>query len=75
MRTLRRSDGDHTLFVVTDRDAAYRDAARRLNFAPVEDGVARGFPSDSPHLDRIYETFARRADDLFAQRAGARSVP
>ncbi len=75
MRTRRRSDGDHTFFVVTDLDDAYRGAAHRLNFASVEDGVARGFPSASPHLDRIYETFARRADDLFAQRAGVRPVP
>jgi len=75
MRTLRRSDGDHTLFVVTDLDDAYRDAARRLNFAPVEDGVARGFPSASPHLDHIYDIFAQRVDDIFAQRAGVRPVP
>ncbi len=75
MRTLCRSDGKHTFFVITDLDDAYRDAARRLNFASVEDGVARGFPSASPHLDRIYETFARRADDLLAQRAGVRPVP
>lgn len=75
MHTRRRPDGDHTLFVVTDLDDAGREAARHLNFAPVEDGVARGFPSASPHLDRIYDTFAQRADDLFAQRAGARPVP
>ncbi len=75
MRTRRRLDGNHTFFVVTDLDDAYRDAAHRLNFAPVEDGVARSFPSISPHLDRIYETFAQRADDLFAQRAGVRPVP
>jgi len=75
MRTLRRSAGDHTFFVVTDLDDAYRDAAHRMNFASVKDGVARGFPSASPHLDLIYETFAQRADDLFAQRAGVRPVP
>jgi len=75
MRTRCRQDGDHTFFVVTDLDDAYRGAAHRLNFAPVEDGVARGFPSTSPHLDRIYETFDRCADDLFAQRAGVRPAP
>ncbi len=75
MRTLCRSEGDHTFFVVTDLDDAYRAAARHLNFASVEEGVARGFPSASPHLDRIYETFAQRADDLLAQRAGVRPVP
>jgi hypothetical protein len=61
MHTRRRPDGDHTLFVVTDLDDAGREAARHLNFAPVEDGVARGFPSASPHLDRIYDTFSRSA--------------
>lgn len=75
MHTLYRPDGAQTYFVLAGLEPAYHDAARALEFAPMEDGFARGFPSNSPNLERIYENFARSAADLITQRAGVRPVP
>jgi len=75
MRTIYRTTDGRAYFVVADLDEAYHDSVRHLGFQPVEDGWARAFPADSPHLDRAYENFARCAEEYILQRAEARPVP
>jgi hypothetical protein len=75
MRTICQTDGDWTQFVVADLGEAYYSAALRLEFQPVPEGLARSFPSNSPHLRRAYENFARYVEELIRQRAGAQPVP
>lgn len=75
MHMVRRADGQDVLFVLADLGEAYHDVAHRLGFEPVDGGLARRFPSDSPHLDRIYANFARSAEEMVLQRGGIRPVP
>jgi hypothetical protein len=73
MRTLCRTVGPRTFFVVADVEPAYLEALRDLEFVEVEDGFARDFPTETPRLDRMYVNFARCAEELITQTA--RSVP
>ncbi len=75
MRTLCKTDGDQTWFVIADLDPAYHAAARDLAYSPVEAGFAKSYPADTPHLDAIYEHFARYAEPLILQAARAAPVP
>lgn len=75
MQTLYRRAGADTYFVVTDLDETFHAAVRKLEFEPVQGGFARRFPSNSPHLERIYENFVRYIEDVILQRAGMRPVP
>jgi hypothetical protein len=75
MHTLCRRAGAHIYFMVADLDEAYHETVRKLEFEPVDGGFARRFPADSPHLERIYATFARSAEDVILQKAGVRPAP
>ena len=75
MRTEYRIDGADAWFVFVDLGEAYHEAARGLGCQPVPGGFGRRFAADSPHLARIYDTFARHAEELILQKAGERPVP
>jgi hypothetical protein len=75
MRTTRRTEGTTTLFIMANLDPAYHDAARTLFYSPVEDGFAKRFPSDTPHLDRIYQNFAHYAEEMVLQMAQVHPAP
>src|SRR5262245_22125903 len=75
LRTLRKISGEQTLFVIADLDPAYHAAARALVYQPVVDGFAKAYPSDTPHLDRIYEQFAQHAEAMVLQAAHVQPVP
>ena len=75
MHTLWRRDGAQIYFMVAELDEAYHETVRKLEFEPVDGGFARCFPADSPHLERIYATFARSVADVILQKAGVRSAP
>ena len=67
MKTLCRTVGSQTYFIISELDLAYYDLVRDLAFSQVEDGFAKVFPTDSPHLDHIYHNFARCAEELILQ--------
>ena len=75
MRTICRTMGQRTSFVVGELSPAYHQAARDLYYSPVDDGFAKAYPADTPHLGRIYRNFERRAEEMILQMAGVRPVP
>lgn len=75
MHTLCKTTGSQTSFIIADLDLAYHDAARALAFEETPDGFAKSYPAETPNLDHIYDNFARHAEELVLQKAGARPVP
>jgi hypothetical protein len=75
MKTKYRTDGTRVYFILSDLDPVYHYAARQLEFSKVEDGFARIYPADSPHLDQIYQNFTRHAEEMILQMAGKHSAP
>ncbi|CAA9264871.1 MAG: hypothetical protein AVDCRST_MAG26-2513 [uncultured Chloroflexia bacterium] len=75
MRTLYRSDGIHTDFVVADLDPRFHDAIRGLGFTTEDEGFGRRFPVAGTGVEQIYRNFAHYAEELILQKAGERAVP
>jgi hypothetical protein len=75
MKAMRRTEGSETHFIITELDPLYREAALELEFHQVADGFARTFPTNSPHLDRAYQNFARYAEALILQTARVQPAP
>lgn len=75
MKTLLRTDGIATSFVLSDVEPACHDAVRGLAYQPAAEGFARSFPSDTPGLDRIYAHFERSAAAMVRQAARQQPVP
>lgn len=75
MKTLCKTEGDTVAFVITDLEPAYHDIARGLYYLPTEEGFAKSFPADTPHLERIYQRFAQYAEEMVLQTADVRPVP
>ncbi len=75
MKATCRTVGSQTYFIISELDLAYYDLVRDLAFSRVEDGFAKVFPTDSPHLDHIYHNFARCAEELILQLASVHPAP
>lgn len=75
MRTLCQTAGEQTSFIIADLNPAYHQAARGLVYSQVAEGFAKTYPADTPGLDGIYRTFARCAEPMILQAAGAMPVP
>src|SRR5258708_34977549 len=75
MKTLCRTEGMQTSFIVSDLDPAYYNAVRELFFTPHEDGFAKTFPANAPHLDIFYRHFARTAEEIVLQTARIHPAP
>ncbi len=75
MKTYQKAVDQKVCFVVTDIDPALEDTLRGLYYSPFEDGFAKSFPADTPHLDQIYDNFERFMPDLILQAANLQPVP
>ena len=75
MRTIRRTVGSQTYFIISELDADYHAAAQDLYYSQVEDGFAKVYPTNTPHLDRIYQNFEHYAEEMILQMAGVHPVP
>ena len=75
MRTLCKTNGPQTSFIIADLDPAYHDAVRALAFDKTPIGFAKVYPAATPNLDRIYDNFARYAKELVLQKAGVIPIP
>ncbi|SRR5579875_313245 len=75
MRISSRTTGDKTYFILSDLDSQEQEGARNLAFTPYEDGLAIVYPASAPHMDVFYQQFARVAEEMILQKAGARPVP
>ena len=70
MRTLLKTDGTTTSFVIADVDPVYHETLRSLYYLPDADGFSKQFASDTPDLDRIFGHFERSAEEMVRQAAG-----
>ncbi len=75
MRTICKTLGGQTLFIMSELDPAYHEAARHLFYQPEDEGFAKAYPADTPHLDRIYRNFERYAGEMLRQTAGLTPIP
>lgn len=75
MRTSYRTAGEKTYFMLSDLDPHGQEGAQNLAFTPYEDGLAKAYPADTPHLDVFYQQFARATEAMILQRAGIQPVP
>jgi hypothetical protein len=75
MKTMCRTVGEKTYFIITGVDALYLDAIRGLRFEQVDEGFARAFPARSPYIDAIYQNFERHIEEVILQAAGFHPVP
>ncbi len=51
MKTICKTEGTHTYFIISDADTAYLDTIRDLEYKQVEDGFAKAFPAESPYIE------------------------
>jgi hypothetical protein len=75
MKTIRRTGGAQTYFIMADVEPAYEQVLSGLQYPRTADGFGRAFPTDTPHLDRIYSNFQRYAEEMLLQAAGIHQVP
>src|SRR5260370_34188286 len=75
MKTLCRTEGMQPSLIISALDPAYYNAVRELFFTPHEDGFAKTFPANAPHLDIFYRHFARTAEEIVLQTARIHPAP
>lgn len=75
MKTIRKDTPDQVSFIITDLDPKYHPVLEGFYYSPVEEGFARHYPVDTPHLDRIYANFQRYAEEMILQTAGEHPTP
>ncbi len=75
MKTSCRAEGEKTYFVLSDLTPLEQVSAQNLAFLPCADGLAKEYPTDTPHLEILYQQFARSAEAMILQRAGIQPVP
>jgi hypothetical protein len=75
MKTICKTEGEITFFIISDLEPVYHDAIRCLYYSPVEEGFAKSYPSNTPNLNRIYRNFEQYAKEMILQTAEVHSVP
>src|SRR5690242_11029536 len=75
MKTLLRTEGSRTSFIITDLDPAYTKVVQALDYEETEAGFAKSFPADTPHITSIYERFSHCAEEMILQAANVHAVP
>ena len=69
MKTICKTDGVTTSFIVAEVEPAHHDVLRGLYYSPAAEGFAKSYPAETPDLDRIYCHFARSAQAMVRQAA------
>ena len=75
MKTICKTERETNSFIISDLEPVYHDAVCGLYYSPIEEGFAKSYPSDTPHLDRIYQNFEQYAEEMILQTAKVHSVP
>jgi hypothetical protein len=75
MKTLCKVEGTTRSFIMADVDPAQHDAVKSLYYMPVTEGFAKQYTADTPHLDQIYQNFARYAAEMVQQASGVSPIP
>lgn len=74
MITIRKTTSGNTAFIIADLAPRYHEVVQGFFYSPVEEGFAKTYPNDTPHLDRIYANFERYAEEMILQTAGERPI-
>ncbi len=75
MKTLLRTEGSRTSFIIAELDSAYAEVVQALDYEETEEGFAKSFPADSPHITSAFERFTRCAEEMILQAANVHAVP
>jgi hypothetical protein len=75
MKTVCKTEEGTVAFIMTKLEPEYHNIALGLYYLPSGEGFAKRFPADTPHLERIYQRFARYAEEMVLQTAQIRPVP
>lgn len=74
MKTLLRTEGIRTSFIIADLVPAYSKVVQALDYEETTAGFAKTFPANTPHLVAIFERFSRCAEEMVLQAANVRPV-
>ena len=75
MKITRRYSDDEVFFVIAELAPAYHAAAKALAYTEVNGEWVDLYPRNTPHLDRIFQTFERAIEPMLRQTAGLVAVP
>lgn len=75
MKTLLRTKGTHTSFIIADLDPAYSEVVQALEYEEMDAGFAKTYPANTPHLASIFRHFSRCAEEMILQAADVHPVP
>jgi hypothetical protein len=75
MQLLRKDGQDKMQFVIVDAPDKYHDVLRSLAFGEVDDGFAKSFPHDTPHLNEAFIHLETHLETVLQQAAKAIPVP
>jgi hypothetical protein len=75
MKTLLRTEGTRTSFIISGLDRAYTDVMQALEYDEIEVGFAKTYPAETPHLASIFEQFSLYAEEMILQAADVHPVP
>jgi hypothetical protein len=75
MKMRKVDSGEITRFVLTDVKPQYLDALHVLVVEAYEDGFARAYRSDAPHMDEAFHNFERFTEPMLRQTSGEIPTP
>ncbi len=75
MKIQRITEGAQTHFVVSDINPMDLEAIQQLEFPQKEGSIVLSYPSNTPHLERIYQNFERFLEEMILQTARIHPVP
>ena len=75
MKTMCKTEGTQTYFIVSDLDLVYHDGVRNFGFTLHGNDFVRAYPTTTPYLDVFYQHFSRTAEEMILQSVGVRPVP
>jgi hypothetical protein len=75
MKVSHKTEGDTVYFVISEADPKYHDAIRHLYYEEENNDFVKSFPSNAPHVEKCYNNFERRIEQIILQMAGFQSVP
>ncbi|HYF65280.1 MAG TPA: hypothetical protein VD886_20800, partial [Herpetosiphonaceae bacterium] len=74
MRTTRHYNEREVFFAIADLDPALRQAAHDLAYSEVNGEWVDSYPRNTPHIDRIFQTFSQAIGPMLRQAAGLQPI-
>ena len=67
MKTKLIVDAVTSSFMISEIDTKYKEDVLGLYYTPFEDGFAKQYPADMPHVKEIYQRFEQSAEEMIKQ--------